>query len=100
MAHASGELPIHLNNHHLNTLSVIFAHPVSHNVRWHDALSLMEAVGDVEERHDGRFKVTIGAETEVLDHPRDKDLGTEMVVDLRRMLANAGFDPKPKGEEI
>lgn len=100
MAHASGELPVHLNNHHLNTLSVIFAHPVSHNVRWHDVLSLLEAVGEVEERHDGRFKVTIGSETEVIDRPKHKDIGTEMVVDLRRMLDHAGFNPRPKGQEI
>ena len=41
-----------LNNHHSDTLTAIFQHPVSHNIRWHDALSLMEAVGTVTEEHD------------------------------------------------
>ena len=100
MAHTNGEPPVHLNNHHLDTLSVIFAHPTSHNIRWADVLSLLEAAGDVEERHDGRFRVTIGPETEVFDRPRHKDIDTQMVVDLRRMLRNAGFEPRPHGQEI
>ncbi|MFM9134447.1 MAG: hypothetical protein ACKOT0_03285 [bacterium] len=100
MAHAERELPTHLNNHHLDTLTVIFSHPTSHNIRWHDALSLLEAVGAVEERHDGKFKVTVGDETEVFDRPRHKDIDTQMVVDLRRMLRNAGYSPKAPGNEV
>lgn len=88
-----------LNNHHSDTLTAIFEHPVSHNVRWHDALSLMEAVGTVVEEHDGKFKVTIGDETEVLSRPHDKTIGEQMVVDLRRMLKNAGFEPAAPGKE-
>jgi len=72
---------------------------VSHNIRWHDALSLMEAVGEVIEEHDGKFKVTIGDETEVLSRPHGKDIGEQMVVDLRRMLKNAGFAPAAPGKE-
>lgn len=100
MAHADGDMPLHLNNHHLDTLTAIFSHPTSHNIRWHDVLSLLEYVGDVDERHDGKFKVTLGPETEVFDRPRDKDIDTQMVVDLRRMLSNAGFDPKKPGKEV
>lgn len=88
-----------LNNHHSDTLTAIFEHPVSHNIRWHDALSLLEAVGDVVEEHDGKFKVTVGDETEVLQRPHDKTIGEQMVVDLRRMLKNAGFEPAAPGKE-
>ncbi len=100
MAHATGDFPVHLNNHHIDTLSVIFAHPVSHNIRWVDVLSLLQAAGEVVENHDGKFKVTLGPETEVFERPRHKDIDTQMVVDLRRMLRNAGFEPRPAGQEI
>ena len=50
-------------------------------------LSLLEAVGTVEEEHNGKFKVTLGPETEVLERPRGKDIDVQMVVDLRRMLS-------------
>jgi thiamine biosynthesis lipoprotein ApbE len=82
----------HLNNHHRETLSQILQHPVSHNVEWKDVVALLEDAGTVEERHDGKFKVTLGAETEIFDRPRHKDVDEQMVVDLRRMLKNAGYD--------
>ena len=84
----------------LNTLTAIFSHPTSHNIRWADTISLLEHVGEVEERHDGKFKITVGPETEIFERPQSKDIGTQMVVDLRRMLRNAGFDPKKPGEEV
>ena len=65
---------LHLNNHHRDTLSALFAHPTSHNIRWVDVVSLIGAVGEVEEKHDGRFRVTIGAETEVFDRSHGKDI--------------------------
>jgi hypothetical protein len=84
---------LHLNNHHRDTLSALFAHPTSHNIRWVDVVSLIGAVGEVEEKHDGRFRVTIGAETEVFDRSHGKDISMEQTTDLRRMLSHAGLGP-------
>ena len=56
-----------LNNHHRDTLTALFAHPTSHNIRWVDVVSLIEAAGEIEEKHDGRFRVTLGSEIEVFD---------------------------------
>jgi hypothetical protein len=81
----------HLNNSHRDTLARLFQHPASHNIEWRDIVSLLEAVGSVEERHDGKFVVTVGVETETLERPRDKDIDVQQVVDLRRMLSNAGY---------
>jgi hypothetical protein len=83
--------PVHLSNHHRNTLRQIFQHPVSHNIEWHAVVSLLEAVGSVEDHHDGLVAVTVGSETEYLDRPAHKDVDAQTVVDLRRMLASAGY---------
>lgn len=91
--------PTRLNNHHLDTLSAIFSHPMSHNIRWVDVESLVAAVGTIEEKRDGRFRVQIGAEIEVFDRPKVKDIDTQQIVDLRRMLYNAGFRPASPGTE-
>ena len=80
-----------LNGHHRATVEKIFQHPVSHNIQWHDVISLLEGVAEVTEEHDGRFKVTIGGETETLDKPSGSDVDEQMVVDLRRMLKGAGI---------
>ena len=89
--------PVHLNNHHRDTLAKIFEHPVSHNIEWRAVLSLLQVAGSVEESHDGKFVVTLGTETEVLERPKHKDIDAQEVVDLRRMLRNAGYEPSASG---
>jgi hypothetical protein len=54
-------------------------------------LSLLEALGSVDERHDGKFVVTLGPETETFERPSDKDIDSQQVIDLRRMLSHAGY---------
>jgi hypothetical protein len=71
----------------------IFEHPTSHNIEWRAVLSLLEAVGQVTVRHDGKVAVKIGTELVFLEPPAGKDVDEQMVVDLRRMLTNAGYGP-------
>jgi hypothetical protein len=85
---------VKLNGHHRVTVEKIFQHPVSHNIQWHDVLSLLESVAEVSERHDGRYRVTLGTETETLDAPAGHDVDEQMVIDLRRMLKGAGIVPE------
>ena len=41
MAHdTTGPEPTTLNNHHLDTLTAIYSHPTSGNIRWADVESL------------------------------------------------------------
>ncbi|MCU1482463.1 MAG: hypothetical protein JWQ19_3249 [Subtercola sp.] len=87
--------PVGMSNNHYETLSQIFQHPTSHNIEWRAVLSLLEELGTAEEKHDGKFHVTLGDETETFDRPRDKDIDVQMVVDLRRMLSGAGYGPEP-----
>jgi hypothetical protein len=83
-----------LDGHHRATLEKIFNHPVSHNVQWHDVVSLLERVAVVEAERDGRYKVTLGPETETFDPPRHHDLDEQQIIDLRRMLKGAGITPE------
>jgi len=87
----------HLNNHHRDTVSALFRHPTSHNVRWADVVSLLNAVGTVEERREGKVKVVVGGQTEFFDPPRDHNASDQQVVDLRRMLRGAGYGPHAQG---
>jgi len=60
------------------------------NVEWRDVRSLLEAIGTVTERHDGKLEVALGGEKEVIRPPHSKDLDDQTLVDLRRMLRRAG----------
>ena len=82
-----------LSNRHRDTIEKIFDRPSSGNVEWREVLSLLETVGDVVEEPNGRYRVTLGAETEVVDRPHGKDVDVQLLVDLRRMLRKAGFEP-------
>jgi hypothetical protein len=82
-----------VNADHRATLERIFRHPAGGNIEWRQVLSLLEAVGTVTEEHNGNVKVTIGSDTEVLRPPREKDVDKDTIVDLRRLLRNAGLEP-------
>jgi hypothetical protein len=86
--------PPNLSGPHLDTLSQVFRHPTSHNIEWHDVLSLLKAVGSVEERNDGRYHVTIGPESIFIERPLHKDIDISTVAELRRVLRNAGLGPE------
>jgi hypothetical protein len=86
-------MAVDLGSHHRETLVKIFAEPSSGNIEWRQVRSLLEAVGTVTEEHNGKVKVTVGPETEVFEPPHDKDIDAQMLVDVRRMLRNAGLAP-------
>jgi hypothetical protein len=87
---------VKLDGHHRATVKKIFQHPVSHNIQWHDVISLLESVADVTEGHGRKFKVTLGPETETLEAPKGSDIDEQMVIDLRRMLRGAGIEAEPE----
>ena len=83
-----------LNPRHGDTVEQIFSHPSSGNIEWRRVLALLESIGAADEEHNGKFKVTLGGETEVLVAPRGKDVDQRMIVDLLRMLKRAGYAPE------
>ena len=87
----AGAESAHLDNRHRDTLRQIFAHPLSHNIEWRAARSLLEAVGTVTERHDGKVAIEVGSTREVIEPPTGKDIDARTVEELRRMLSLAGY---------
>jgi len=83
---------IELDAHHRATVERIFNHR-GRNIQWHDVLSLLQRVATVTEDHEGRYKVTLGSETETFEAPRRHDVDEQQLVDLRRMLRAAGITP-------
>jgi hypothetical protein len=83
----------HLSNHHRDTVEKVFSHPLSRNIEWREVVSLLESIGTVTHEHNGKLRLTLGPETEVLPAPHGKDVDAQIVVDLRRMLKQAGFGP-------
>lgn len=87
----------HLNGHHRKTLASIFRHPASHNVEWHDVLSLLQSVGTVNERHNGGFDLSIGDHAIVIERPKGHDLEGDQLRALKKFLGLVGLSPDESG---
>ena len=83
----------HVSSHHRDTIERIFSHPPSRNVEWREVVSLLETIGTVTHEHNGKLRVALGPESEVFPAHRGKDVEIQIVVNLRRMLKQAGFAP-------
>jgi hypothetical protein len=75
------------------TIDKIFGHPAGGNIEWRQVLSMLEDLGSVKREHNGKFIVALGTETEVFEAPQGKDIDQQVIVDLRRMLRQAGWAP-------
>jgi hypothetical protein len=83
----------HLSGRHRDTVDKIFSHPPSRSIEWREVESLLETIGTVTQEHNGKLKVSLGPETEVFPARHGKDVEVQILVDLRRMLTQAGFAP-------
>lgn len=82
-----------VTGHHRDTLRQIFSHPMSHNVAWHDVVSLLGEVASVEEREGGKLEVRTADHTVSLGKPRGKDLAADELVQVRHLLESLGYRP-------
>jgi hypothetical protein len=74
-------------------LDQIFGHPFPHNLEWSEVVTLVARLGDVLERHDGKYEFRIASASAVFTKPRHKDVGVDEVAELRRFLTEAGVRP-------
>ena len=86
-------MPHELSHHHRNTIEEIFRTPTSHNVEWRKVRSLLDAVGDIEQEHNGKIFFYLLGYNVFLHVPHGKDLDTRLVMDIRHMLDAAGLAP-------
>ena len=82
-----------LNSHQRDTLAHVFRHPLSHNLEWHAVLSLLNALGTVQETHKGHVLVTLDGQTETFEPSRHKEIDAEQLALLRRFLRQGGLGP-------
>jgi len=73
------------------TLKTLFSHPLPHNLKWKDAVSLFDTLGSVEEKSKNEFSFRIGGEHLIMSKPSSKDLTSSELMDLRHFAARAGW---------
>jgi hypothetical protein len=90
------QAPAHLNGRHQQTYDAIFRHPAAHNLEWHDVRSLLAALADVSEEHNGSLRVTRNGHTAILHAPKHKDAtSVEDLLAIRHFLEQSGEPASP-----
>jgi hypothetical protein len=80
-------MDISMSKVHQTTYNAIFQHPIAHNLQWHDVRSMLDALAEVTEEHNGNLKFTRHGEVLVLHPPKHKDLSDSTeVMQIRHFL--------------
>jgi len=74
----------------------IFQHPASHNLEWHDVITLVEHVGTVEESGNGHVTFKVEGVSKLFHRSQEKDVSDiQQVLDLRHFFESPGIDSHP-----
>ena len=88
---ARRDTPSDLDGHHRKTYDAIFRHPAAHNLEWHDVRSLLNALADVVEGHNGAIEVTRNGHAVTLHVPKHKHVASvEELLAIRHLLDRSG----------
>ena len=71
-----------------------------HNLRWSEAVELIEHLGEVQPHGDGEFVFRVGGQRVFFKKPHTHDLGVEEVSRLRKFLKEAGSDANKSGSPV
>lgn len=82
----------------MRTYEALFAHPIAHNLKWHDVVHLLEKLGRVTEKSNHEHAAQIGRGQHVMRRPHGKGLTGSEVMDLRYFLS-ANFAVPDRSEE-
>jgi hypothetical protein len=80
-------MEISMSKVHQTTYKAIFQHPIAHNLQWHDVRSMLDALTEVTEEHNGNLKFTRHGEVLILHPPKHKDISDlKEVMEIRHFL--------------
>lgn len=72
---------------HQTTYNAVFQHPVARNLQWHDVRSMLNALTDVTEEHNGNLRFTRNGETLTVHPRKHKDLSDiDELMQIRHFL--------------
>jgi len=98
-------MEISMSKVHQTTYKAIFQHPIAHNLQWHDVRSMLDALGEVTEEHNGNLKYIRHGEVLILHPPKHKDISdVKEVMQIRHFLERSSVpelaDPTEDGTHL
>jgi len=76
---------------HQSTYDAIFRHPMARNLQWREVRSMLTALADDVQEHNGTLKITRNAQTLVLHQPYGKNIADmHELMEIRHFLERSG----------
>jgi hypothetical protein len=76
---------------HQGTYDAVFQHPIARNLQWRDVKSMLDALAEVTEEHNGNLKYTRNGQTLTVHPPRRKDFSdVQELMQIRHFLERSG----------
>lgn len=92
-------MEISMSKAHQTTYKAIFQHPIAHNLQWHDVRSMLNALAEVTEEHNGNLKFTRHGEVLILHPPKHKDLSdNKELMQIRHFLERSSIPETSVGD--
>lgn len=88
-----------LSSSHRAAYQAILQHPISRNLHWREVRSMLHAMADAVEAHDGKLKVTRNGHILLLHEPRKNMVPVRELMDIRRFLENSDGPAAPQVSE-
>jgi hypothetical protein len=93
-------MEISMSKVHQATYKAIFQHPIAHNLQWHNVRSMLDALAEVTEEHNGNLKFTRHGEVLILHPPKHKDISdVKEVMQIRHFLERSSVPELPDPTE-
>ncbi len=81
---------------HQGTYDAVFQHPVARNLQWRDVRSMLTALADATEEHDGNLKFARNGQTLTVHPPRRKDFSDiQELMKIRHFLERSAAPAEP-----
>ncbi len=81
---------------HQTTYNAVFRHPIARNLQWHDVRSMLNALTEVTEEHNGNLIFTRNGETLIVHPSKHKDLSDiHELMQIRHFLERSSVPAQP-----
>jgi hypothetical protein len=88
-------MEIQMSGTHQTTYNAVFQHPIAHNLQWHDVRSMLSALADLTEEHNGNLKFTRHDKTLIIHPPQHKDFSdVKELMKIRHFLEHSNVTPQ------
>ena len=93
---AAGRMGTQTLGAHRATYDAVFQHPVPRDLAWRDVRSMLGALADDTEEHDGHLKFTRNGRTLIVGPPRHEGFSdAEQLTEVRHFLVRSGTPARP-----